>query len=87
MKNKGECIMNKEGFIRAVEDIRNNKQDLCVAVTIPGQKDVEYIINKNKSIKNKLEYYKNTYNDKLEHCMNDRIKIVRVFGVDFYDGE
>lgn len=79
--------MNKEGFIRAVEDIYQNKQDLCVAVTIPGQKDVEYIINKNKSIKNKLEYYKNTYNDDLEHCMNDRIKIVRVFGVDFYDGE
>lgn len=79
--------MNKEGFIRAVEAIKANKQDLCVAVKIPGQKDVEYIINKNKSIKNKLEYYKNTYTDKLEHCMNSRIKIVRVFGVDFYDGE
>lgn len=79
--------MNKVEFMEIVEEIKKNKQDLCVAVTIPGQKDIEYIINKNKSIENKAKYYFQTYDDNLKHCMNDRIQIVQVFGIDFYTGE
>lgn len=78
--------MNRQDFIDIVEQIQENKQDLCVAVTIPGQNDVEYIINKHSNIDNKLAYYIKTYDEELKHCMNDRIQIVKVFGIDFYVG-
>lgn len=78
--------MTREEFKKIVEEIKANKWDLCVAVTIPGQDDVEYIINKYKSIDNKLQYYLKTYDENMTHCMNDRIKIIKAFGVDFYVG-
>ena len=52
--------------------------DVCVEVTIPGQEDTEFIINRNASIENKLNYYQKTYGENCVHCMNDRIKIVSV---------
>ena len=76
--------MTKEEFIDTVNEIKKNKQDLCVAVTVPGQKSPEYIINKNKNIKNKLAYYCNNYDDDMQHKMNPAVKIVRVFGCDYY---
>lgn len=79
--------MTREEFINIVAQVKDNKWDLCVAVTIPGQNDVEYIINKHRSIDNKLKYYLKTYDENMTHCMNDRIKIVKAFGVNFYDGE
>ena len=49
----------------------------CVAieVTIPGQEQTEFILNRAESIDNKLEYYKNAYDDNLvhKHCKDIRI--------------
>lgn len=56
------------------------QQGYCVGVeiTIPGQCDSEFIINRNKSIPNKLEYYRNNYTDDLIHKNCSAIKIIDV---------
>lgn len=46
-----------------------------IEVTIPNQKETEFIINKPQSIKNKIEYYKNTYDENgvHKHCKDIHI--------------
>lgn len=61
--------------------------DVRVEVTIPGQEDTEFIINKNSSIKNKLEYYKKTYDHKCVHKHCNEIKIVSVRKLKFKEDE
>lgn len=78
--------MNKVLLQDIFAKAKNNKLDVCVEITIPGQKDTEYIINKHSSIDNKLNYYMKTYNDDLEHKKNNDIKIVNAFEIDFYLG-
>lgn len=67
-------------------EAKENKLDICVEVTIPGQKDTEFIINKFGSIDNKLQYYLDTYDENLCHKRNKEIKIVNAFVIDFYVG-
>lgn len=47
-----------------------------VEVTIPGQSDTEFIVNKPESIINKIEYYKKTYDERGIHMHCSDIKIV-----------
>ena len=49
--------MTKKELTIIFMEAKANKSDVCVEVTIPGQEDTEYIVNKNKSIDNKLDYY------------------------------
>jgi hypothetical protein len=79
--------MTKKELKKIFMEAKDNKCDVCVEVTIPGQKDTEYIINKNKSIDNKLEYYDQAYDDNLIHVYNDAIRIVNAFALDFYMGD
>jgi hypothetical protein len=79
--------MSRDDLIAAFEAAKQNKTDIYVAVTIPGQNDVEYIINKNHSLDNKLAYYCKAYDEECVHCMNDQIKIVGAGCIDFYMGE
>lgn len=73
--------------IEMLEDIFKEAQrqgdDICVEVTIPGQNYTEFIINRNKSLENKLEYYKNTYDKNCVHKNNSSIKIVSVTAIEF----
>ena len=41
------------------EALKEHAQSVAVELTIPGQRDTEFIVNRYKSIKNKLNYYKN----------------------------
>ena len=75
--------ISKEYLIKVFKEAKANDKDVCVEVTIPGQSETEYIINKNSSIDNKLKYYLNTYNDKLEHSRNKEVKIVAVKTIKF----
>ena len=75
--------LTKEHLIKTFEEAKTNNQSVCVEVTIPGQNDTEYIINKNASIENKLAYYLNTYNDNLEHNRNNEVRIVSIYAIDF----
>ena len=79
--------MSREDLIAAFEEAKKNKTDIYVAVTIPGQDAVEYIINKNHSLDNKLDYYCKAYDENCVHSMNDRIKIVESGCIYLYIGE
>lgn len=79
--------MTREDLKNVFAMAKENKTDIYVAVTIPGQKDVEYIVNKNRSLDNKLEYYCKAYDENCIHAMNDQIRIVGAGLIDFYMGE
>lgn len=72
-----------DDLIDAFCEAQNDGSDICVEVTIPGQKETEFIINRNKSLANKLEYYCNTYDENLvnKHCKD--IKIVSATPIEF----
>jgi len=57
--------------------------DICVEVTIPGQDDTEFIINRNKSLDNKLEFYKRTYDKNCVHKNCSEIRIVSATNIEF----
>lgn len=78
--------MTKKELTIIFMEAKANKNDVCVEVTIPGQEDTEYIVSKNKSIDNKLDYYFQTYDDNLVHKHNEAIRIVNAFAIDFYIG-
>jgi hypothetical protein len=42
---KGEYMTRKD-LINAFNTAKDNRLDICVKVTIPGQKECEYIVNK-----------------------------------------
>lgn len=79
--------MTRKELIEVFKMAKENKNDIYVAVTIPGQKEFEYIVNKHKSLDNKLEYYCKAYDENCVHCMNDQIRIVDAGCIDFYIGE
>lgn len=79
--------MSREELKEVFKEAKENSTDVYVAVTIPGQDDVEYIVNKNHSLDNKLEYYCKAYDENCVHCMNDKIRIVKAGLIDFYMGE
>lgn len=79
--------MTKEQLINIFMEAKRNKCDICVELTIPGQNDTEFIVNKNKSIENKLKYYLETYDDELKHRRNNNIRIINAFAIDFYLGD
>ncbi len=58
------------------EALKEHAQSVAVELTIPGQKDTEFIVNRYRSIKNKLNYYKRTYNKSLIHNKVSSIKIL-----------
>lgn len=58
------------------EALREHAQTVAVELTIPGQRDTEFIVNRYRSIKNKLNYYKRTYGDDLVHNKVSSIRIV-----------
>ena len=63
------------------EAAKRNGHAVGVEVTIPGQSDTEFIVNRHQSISNKLAYYKKTYDDQLVHRNCAAIKIVNVFEI------
>lgn len=79
--------ITRQYLIDTFKEAKARKKCVCIEVTIPGQNETEFIINKNSSIDNKLEYYLNTYNENLEHNRNNTIKIVNVFPVDWKENK
>lgn len=79
--------MTRKELDEVFREAKESKLDVFVAVTIPGQKDLEYIVNKHPSLDNKLAYYHKAYDENLTHAMNDQIKIVKAGMIDFYMGD
>lgn len=60
------------------EAIEEEAHCIVVELKIEGCEDSEYIINSYVNFKNKLNYYKNTYNENLEHKFDAKVKIVNI---------
>lgn len=59
-------------FEQAIESKANM---IVVELEIDGYKDNEFVITQQNNFKNKLEFYKTTYDDNLCHKLNKRVKI------------
>lgn len=70
--------MNQDYLETVFNNALSQGLDVCVELTIPGQDDTEFIINKNASIKNKLAYYKKTYD---QHCIHNHCKEIKIVSV------
>lgn len=75
--------MKLEQLEEAFAEAKRNGVCIAVEVTIPGQDESELIINQPKSLDNKLEYYKNTYDENLIHKNCKDIKILSAIPVNF----
>ncbi|MDF2537419.1 MAG: hypothetical protein K0S76_440 [Herbinix sp.] len=60
----------------AVNTAIKNNQSLMLFIEMPGFECPEIIINPPENLVKKLEYYKNTYDDELEHKHSKGIKII-----------
>lgn len=74
-------MLRKVNNMKELEDVlydglRAHAQSIAVELTIPGQKDTEFVINKYSSIRNKISYYKRTYGEDLAHNRVPSIKIL-----------
>lgn len=62
---------------RVIQSAYNeNHEYMAVLISLPEQEEPELIINKIGSMKGKLKYYKEKYNDDLTMKFNSEIKIV-----------
>ena len=59
-------------FQKAFEDGKN----VYVEITLPQFTESEFIINKNKSILEKLNYYKENFTDELINKTNSEVEII-----------
>lgn len=74
MLRKIEKISELEDIFN--EALKEHAQTVAVELTIPGQRDTEFIVNRYRSIRNKLNYYRRTYSEDLIHNKVPSIKIV-----------
>lgn len=58
------------------EALKEHKQTIAVELTIPGQKDTEFVINRYRNFRTKLGYYKRTFSENLVHNKVPSIKII-----------
>lgn len=61
---------------------KDHNQYGYIAVTIPGQDALEYIINEPASLENKIAYYQKAYNADGSHKFNPDVKIVAAGCID-----
>lgn len=61
---------------------KDHNQYGYIAVTIPGQDALEYIINEPASLENKIAYYQKAYNADGSHKLNREVKIVSAGCID-----
>lgn len=58
------------------EALKEHAQTVAVELTIPGQRDTEFVINRYRNIKTKLGYYKRTFTEELVHNKVPSIRII-----------
>lgn len=68
--------MKLEEVIEKLQEAKEQDLHGFIEVTIPNQIGTEYIVNQSQSIDNKIEYYKNTYDENGVHKSCSLIQIV-----------
>ena len=79
--------MSREELIEVFDKAKENKNDIAVEVTVPGQETTEVIINRHENLNNKLNFYTKAYDENCVHCMNKEVRIVDAYCIDFFNVE
>lgn len=79
--------MNKEQLINIFDSAKETNMDIAVEVTVPGQETTEIIVTRAENLDNKLAFYKKAYDENGVHCMNNEVKIVTAYCIDFFNIE
>lgn len=73
-----EDKLTMKEMVQFFEDVKEKGLDMVIKLKMPNQEEPEIIMNYNKSIDAKLEYYKKTYTDDLVHKNNPDIQIKEI---------
>lgn len=73
-----EDKLTMKEMVQFFSDVKEKGLDMVIKLKMPNQEEPEIIMNYNKSIDAKLEYYKKTYTDDLVHKNNPDIQIIEI---------
>lgn len=73
-----EDKLTMKEMVQFFKDVKEKGLDMVIKLKMPNQKEPEIIMNYNKSIDTKLEYYQKTYTDDLVHKNNSDIQIIEI---------
>jgi hypothetical protein len=73
---EGKLTMKE--MVQFFKDVKEKGLDMVIKLKMPNQEEPEIIMNYNKSIDTKLEYYQKTYTDDLVHKNNSDIQIIEI---------
>lgn len=73
-----EDKLTMKEMVQFFKDVKEKGLDMVIKLKMPNQEEPEIIMNYNKSIDTKLEYYHKTYTDDLVHKNNSDIQIIEI---------
>ncbi len=73
-----EDKLTMKEMVQFFNDVKEKGLDMVIKLKMPNQEEPEIIMNYNKSIDAKLEYYQKTYTDDLVHKNNPDIQIIEI---------
>lgn len=73
-----EDKLTMKEMVQFFKDVKEKGLDMVIKLKMPNQEEPEIIMNYNKSIDAKLEYYQKTYTDDLIHKNNSDIQIIEI---------
>lgn len=73
-----EDKLTMKEMVQFFKDVKEKGLDMVIKLKMPNQEKPEIIMNYNKSIDTKLEYYQKTYTDDLVHKNNSDIQIIEI---------
>lgn len=73
-----EDKLTMKEMVQFLKDVKEKGLDMVIKLKMPNQEEPEIIMNYNKSIDTKLEYYQKTYTDDLVHKNNSDIQIIEI---------
>lgn len=77
--------MKKANLISIFDTAKLTNMDIAVEITVPGQTTSEVIVTRAENLDNKLEFYKKAYDENGVHCMNNKVKILDAWCINFFN--
>lgn len=63
-------------LLEFLKESKKNNEYSCLAISLKGYQDTEYILISPANVDKKLEYYPATYNEDGTHKYNDEVRII-----------
>lgn len=73
-----EDKLTMKEMVQFFKDVKEKGLDMVIKLKMPNQEEPEIIMNYNKSVDTKLEYYQKTYTDDLVHKNKSDIQIIEI---------